>query len=186
MQIEVTKKRFTVDEYYKMGEAGILTREDRTELVDGEIIMVIRMGSRHASVISRVTCLFVELFNRKAILRAQLPFRLDEFNEFEPDMALFKKRDDSYASAHPGPSDALLVLEISDTSLKYDRDMKLPAYAAAGVPEVWIADLRGDSLLVYRDPSNGKYKSALSFRRGDSITCPAFPDIQIPVQELLA
>jgi Uma2 family endonuclease len=93
---------------------------------------------------------------------------------------------DYYGSAHPGPGDVLLVLEIADSSLKYDRDMKLKVYAAANVPEVWIADLRGDSLLVFRDPSSANYKTSLSFKREDSIFCLSFPDIQFSVQELLA
>src|SRR4051812_26635020 len=139
MHTEVTKKRFTVEEYYKIDEAGILSPEVRTELIDGEIIEVTTMGARHASVLSRVTRLFVELFNGKAILRAQLPFPISEFTQVQPDAALFKPSIDYYGSAHPGPGDVLLVLEIADSSLKYDRDMKLKVYAAANVPEVWIA-----------------------------------------------
>jgi Uma2 family endonuclease len=186
MQTEVTKKRFTVEEYYKMDEAGILSPKVRTELIDGEIIEVTTMGARNASVLSRVTRLFVKLFNGKAILRAQLPFPISEFTEVQPDAALFKPSMDYYGSAHPGPGDVLLVLEIADSSLKYDRDMKLKVYAAANVPEVWIADLRGDSLLVFRDPSSANYKTSLSFKREDSIFCLSFSDIQFSVQELLA
>jgi Uma2 family endonuclease len=186
MQTEVTKKRFTVEEYYKMDEAGILTPEDRTELIDGEIIEVTKMGPRHASVLSRVTRLFVKLFNGKALLRAQLPFPINDYTEVQPDAALFKPQADYYGSAHPGAADVLLVLEIADSSLKYDRDMKLKVYAAANVPEVWIADLRGDSLLVFRDPSSRTYKTSLGFKREESISCLAFPDIRFSVQELLA
>jgi len=186
MQIETTKKRFTVDEYYKMDEVGILTEDDRSELVDGEILVVSAMRPRHAAVITRVTNLFVSLFTGKAIFRSQLPFRLTEFTELQPDVALFKLRADSYGESHPRPADALLVVEISDTALKYDRDVTLPLYAAAGVQEVWVADLRTDSLFVYRSPSGTKYDVGLSLRRCDSIHCLALPEIQIPVRELLA
>jgi Uma2 family endonuclease len=186
MQTEVTKKRFTVEEYYKMDEAGILPKDVHTELLDGEIIEVTRMGPRHASVVSRVSHLFVELFDRKVVIRSQLPFGIGVYSELEPDIALFRVVEDFYSSKHPGPADAILVLEIADSSLTYDRDMKLKVYAAANVPEVWIADLRGDSLLVFRDPSSRAYKTSLSFKREDSISCLAFPDIRFPVQELLA
>jgi|SRR6185295_10806843 len=186
MQIEATKKRFTVDEYYKMDEAGILTEQERTELIDGEIIVVGGMGSRHAAVISRVTSLFVKRFNGMALPRFQLPFRIDDYNELQPDAALFKPNESFYATKHPEPADAMLVFEISDSSLKYDRDIKLKVYAAANVPEVWIVDLRGNSLLVFRDPSARTYKTSLSFGRDDSISCLAFPDIHLPVRELLA
>ena len=176
MQAEVTKKRFTVEEYYKMDEAGILAADVHTELVDGEIIEVMRMGPRHASVLSRIIHLFVELYDRKVVLRSQLPFGIGPYSELEPDVALFRVAEKSYSSKHPGPSDALLVLEIADSSLTYDRDIKLKIYAAANVPEVWIADLRGDSLLVFRDPSTSTYKTSLSFNRDASISCLAFPD----------
>ena len=185
MDIQATKKLFTVDEYYRMVEAGILTGQDRTELIDGEIIEMSAMGSRHAAVVTRVNDMFVSLFKGKALLRPQLPLRLNEFNEPEPDIAVLKPSQDCYASRHPGPADVFLVLEISDSSLKYDRDIKLPIYAAAGVPEVWIADLPNDALLVYRDPSGKGYKNALVFRRGDSLHCLAFPDARLAMNDIL-
>ena len=186
MQAEVTKRLFTVDDYYKMDEAGILPRDVRTELLDGEVIEVTRMGPRHASVLSRVNHLFVELFDRKVVVRSQLPFGIGTYSELEPDIAFFRVEEDFYSSKHPGPVDAVLVLEIADSSLTYDRDMKLKVYAAANVPEVWIADLRGDELLVFRHPSGRTYGTALIFKREDSISCLAFPDISFSVQELLA
>jgi Uma2 family endonuclease len=185
MHTEVTKKRFTVEEYYKLDEAGILSPEVRTELIDGEIIEVTRMGPRHASVLSRVTHLFVELFDRKVVIRSQLPFGLGIYTELEPDLALFRVAGDFYSTNHPGPEDAILVLEIADSSLTYDREVKLKVYAAADVPEVWIADLRGDSLLVFRDPSSTNYKTSLSFKREDSVSCLSFPEIRFSVHELL-
>jgi Uma2 family endonuclease len=185
MQTEVTKKRFTVEEYYKMDEAGILAKDLHTELIDGEIIEVTKMGPRHAAVLSRVNHLFVELFDRKVVIRSQLPFGINTYNELEPDVALFKLSGITILNI-PAGADAVLVLEIADSSLKYDRDMKLKVYAAANVPEVWIADLRGDSLLVFRDPSSRTYRTSLSFKREDSISCLAFPDIRFSVQELLA
>ena len=185
MQTEATKKLFTVDEYYKMADAGILGEHDRTELIEGEIIEMSAMGARHAAVVTRVNDLFVPLFKGKALLRPQLPLRLNDFNEPQPDVVLLKPRRDCYSSKHPGPADVFLVLEISDSSLKYDRDVKLRIYAAARLPEVWIADLAGDSLLVYRNPSGKGYKTFLSCRRGDTLSCLTFPDVTLAVDELL-
>jgi Uma2 family endonuclease len=185
MQTETTKKLFTVDEYYRMVDAGILTEHDRTELINGEIIQMSAMGSRHAAVVTRVTNLLVPLFKNKALLRPQLPLRLNDFNEPEPDIVLLKPRQDCYSSRHPGPADVFLVLEISDSSLKYDRDIKLPIYARFQVPEVWIVDLPGNALLVYRDPSANGYKTSLSFQRGDASSCLAFPDIELTINEVL-
>ena len=185
MRIEATKKLFTVDDYYKMADAGILTEQDRTELIEGEIIVISPMGPHHAAIVARVTDLLLPLFKGKAHLRPQLPLRLNDFNEPQPDIVLLKARQDFYSSKHPGPADVFLAMEISDSSLKYDRDVKLRIYAAARIPEVWIADLPGDSLLVYRDPSGKGYKSFLSFGRGDVLSCLKFTDVKLAVNDIL-
>ena len=185
METEASKKLFTVDDYYKMLDAGILSEDDRVELIEGEIIQMSSMGSRHAAVVTRLNDLLVPLLKGTALLRPQLPLRLNEFNEPGPDIVVLKPRPDFYASRHPGPADVFLVLEISDSSLKYDRDVKLPIYAAARLPEIWIADLLGDEVLVYREPSGKRYKTSLSFRRGDSISCLTLPQIQLAVDDLL-
>ena len=185
METEASKKLFTVDDYYKMLDAGILSEDDRVELIEGEIIQMSSMGSRHAAVVTRLNDLLVPLLKGMALLRPQLPLRLNEFNEPGPDIVVLKPRPDFYASRHPGPADVFLVLEISDSSLKYDRDVKLSIYAAARLPEIWIADLLGDEVLVYREPSGKRYKTSLSFRRGDSISCLTLPQIQLAVDDLL-
>jgi Uma2 family endonuclease len=186
METEVTKKLFTVDEYYKMAGAGILRDDDRTELIEGEIIEMSPMGSRHAAVVSRITDLLVPLFKGKALLRPQLPLRLNNFNEPQPDIVLLKPRKDCYASEHPGPPDVFLVIEISDSSLKYDRDVKLPIYAGARVSEVWIADLVNGALHVYRNASGRRYATCLTFHAGDSLSCLEFPDVEVKAEDFLA
>jgi Uma2 family endonuclease len=178
------KKLFTVEEYYKMAEAGIFRNARRTELINGEIIEMTSMGSRHAAAISRATTLLVRLFGDRTVLRPQLPAPLNEFNEPEPDIALVKPRKDSYSTAHPEPSDPFLIMEISDTSLKYDRDVKLPIYAEAGIPEVWILDLTAENLLVYRDPARKSYTTSLRFSRGESVSCLSFAEISVKVEDL--
>ena len=185
MEVEATKRLFTVDEYYRMAEAGILAESERTELIDGEIIEMSPIGVRHAAVVMRVNNLLVPLFKDKALLGPQFPLRLNDFNEPQPDIALLKPRKDCYRSRHPGAKDALLVVEISDSSLKYDQGRKLGIYARAGIREVWIADLRGNRLYVYRQPSAGSYKIPLQLRRGDSVSCLAFPKVEIRVDEIL-
>jgi Uma2 family endonuclease len=185
MQTEATKKLFTVDEYYRMAETGILAEDIRTELINGEVIEMSPMGARHASGVTRITDLLVPVFKGKALLRGQLPLRLNEFNEPQPDAAFVKVRQDYYRGRHPGPDDTLLAIEVSDTSLEYDRDVKSEVYAAVRILEFWIVDLAGDVLLVFRDPSKGKYQTCLTFHRGDSITPLAFPEISIQVSDLL-
>src|SRR5438093_3105435 len=138
METETTKKLFTVDDYYKMVDAGILREGDRTELIDGEIIEMSPMGPDHAAVVSRVNDLLVPLFKGKALLRPQLPLRLNKFNEPQPDVVLLKPRQDCYSSRHPGSADVFLVMEISDSSLKYDRmsnsgSMRRPGFPKSGL-----------------------------------------------------
>jgi Uma2 family endonuclease len=184
MHTETTKKLFSVDDYYKMADVGILKARDHTELINGEIIQVSPMGSHHAAAVTRVNNLFVRLFQDKALLRPQLPLRLNRFNEPEPDIVLLKPHPDCYSSQHPGPVDVFLVMEISVSSLRYDRDIKLPIYASSRVPEIWIVDLQRESLLVYRDPGAGGYATALHLERGNAVSCLAFPETKLDVNDL--
>lgn len=185
MQTEATKKRFTVDEYYRMAEIGILRDDARTELINGEIIEMSPMGPRHASSVSRITEFMVPLLKGKAQLRPQLPLRLNDYNEPQPDLCFVRPRRDYYGSKHPGSGDTLLAVEVSDTSLRYDRDVKSGVYAAARVSEFWIVDIPGDRLLIFRDPSRGVYKTSLVVNRAESAAALAFPEIEIPVADLL-
>ena len=185
MRVEVTRKLFTVDDYYRMAEAGILRPGDRVELIDGEIIQMSPIGNRHAGCVNRATDLFTLLFRGKAIVTVQNPVRLSQYNEPQPDLVLAKPRTDYYASKHPTADDTLLLLEVADTTLRYDRDVKLPIYAQLGIPEVWIEDLKHDCVLVFRDPSSNRYQTSLTFRPGDSLSTIAFPEIVITVDSLL-
>jgi len=143
MQTETTtKKLFTVDEYYKMAEAGIFTESERTELINGEIFEMSPIGAYDSAAVSRATDLFVPLFKGKATVQVQQPVRLNEFSELQPDISLVIPRRDYYRLRHPGPSDVFLALEISDTSLRFDRDVKSRAYAAARIRETWIEETR--------------------------------------------
>ncbi len=185
MRTDVTKKRFTVDEYYRMAEAGILTPEDRVELIEGEIIQMSPIGRRHAGCVNRVNDLFTFKFRGKAVVTVQNPVRLNDYNEPQPDLVLAKPRADYYASGHPVPEDVFLVFEAADTTLSKDRNVKLPIYARLGIPEVWIADLKHDLILVFRDRSGEQYKTSHTFQRGDWLFVSAFPKISLKVEDLL-
>jgi Uma2 family endonuclease len=186
MRAEVTKRRlFTVDDYYRMAEAGILKPEDRVELIEGEIVEMSPIGNRHAGCVNRATDLFTFLFRGKAIVTVQNPARLNKYNEPQPDLILAKPRADYYASKHPTGEDIFLMVEIADTTLRKDRNIKLPIYARLGVPEVWIGDLQHDQLLVFRDAEGGSYKTSLTLHRGESVSVAAFPKISFKVEDLL-
>jgi Uma2 family endonuclease len=185
MRTEVTKKLFTVDEYYRMAEAGIFTEDDRVELINGEIIEMSPIGNPHVACVDRANALFAAALAGRAMVSIQNPVRLGTYNEPQPDVVLMKPRADFYASKRHTPEDTLLIIEVADTTLSYDRNVKLPIYAASGVQEVWIEDLQHDVILVYRDPAGGAYKTCLRLRRGDSLPVSAIPDVIFQVEDFL-
>ena len=162
MQIELTKKLFTVDEYYQMAETGIFGPADRVELIDGEVIQMSPIGDRHAGCVNRLNRLFAASFVGRAVVSVQNPLQLNNYTEPEPDLVLLKPRPDDYMSKKVQAEDALLVIEVSDTTLYYDRNVKVPRYAAAGIPEVWIENLEAAELLVYRGPADKAYAVSLT------------------------
>ncbi len=180
------RHRLDVDAYYKMAEAGILTREDRVELIDGEIIDMNPIGSPHAALVKRLNRLFARAAAEGTVLVGiQDPLRLDAYNEPEPDLMLLRPRADDYQANHPGAADVLLLIEVSDSSLAYDRGRKLALYAKFGVLEVWIVDLAGAAVEVYRGPKEGGYSSQ-ERRTGGSLTPDLVPSVAIDVAALLA
>jgi Uma2 family endonuclease len=185
MQIEATKKLFTVDEYYRMAEIGILGPEDRVELIDGEIIQMSPIGYRHVLCVNLATNLFTELFRGRAIVSVQNPLRLSNYTEPEPDLVLLKFQADVYRSRRFTAADVLLVLEVAETSLRYDQDTKLSRYASAGITEVWIENLEDDELLTYRNPVGNAYTAHQIFRRGESVSVAAFPEAVFTVDDIL-
>jgi Uma2 family endonuclease len=181
-----SRHRLDIDAYYKMAEAGILKREDRVELIDGEIIDMAAIGSPHAALTNRLARLLIRIVDdATALVNVQSPLRLDSYNEPEPDLTLLRPRADAYRTSHPGASDVLLLIEVSDSSLAYDRGTKLALYAKFGVPEVWIVDLAGAAVELYRDPKEGTYRSRE--RRMNGILAPVLlPDTKIDIGALLA
>src|SRR2546428_530212 len=157
MAVQLSRRRFTFDEYYRMAKIGILGEDDRFDLIDGEIIDLSPVGSRHAAAVDLGTILLARTFGDVAQVRVQNPLRLDRYSEPEPDLLLLRPRDDFYAARHPVPTDVLLLIEVADTSLAYERRVKLPLYAQHQIPEVSIEDLRPGVLGVYREPGPGCY-----------------------------
>ena len=178
-------RRFSVHEYHQMAAAGILNEDDPVELIEGEIVEMPPMGSPHAACISRLTQILVTQAGNLADVRVQLPVRLDERSEPEPDLALVKSRADSYASAHPGPDDVLSVIEVADTTLHYDRSVKGPWYARAGLLTYWLVDLVHGRVDVHREPVAGRYRTVRAFGRGERLSLEALPGIDIAVEDVL-
>ena len=150
-----SRRRFTVDEYYKMAEAGILAPDERVELLDGEIITMPPMGDWHAGCITDFDELLQESVGRRATKRIQMPLRLSDNYAPEPDLMLLRRRADAYKSGTPRPDDVLLVIEVGDSTADDDRRRKLPAYARFGVPEVWLAVREKHHVEVHAEPVDG-------------------------------
>jgi Uma2 family endonuclease len=180
------RRRLDVDAYYRMAEAGILTQNDRVELIDGEIFDMVPIGSAHAGKTDRLNRLFARVAaDGLALVSVQRPLTLDAYNEPEPDLMLLKPREDDYQGRHPGAADVLLLVEVSETSLGYDRGTKVPLYAKFGVPEVWIVDLWGAAIEVYREPAGDAYAVAERLTSG-SLAPVLVPGVTIDVGALLA
>jgi len=168
-----------------MAAAGILSEDDRVELIEGEIIEMAAIGSRHAACVMRLTRLFSLGVGDAALVLVQNPVRLSDLSEPQPDLALLKPRADYYAAAHPGPDDVLLIVEVADSSVVYDRTVKTPLYARAGIREFWLVDLERQQVEVSREPAAGSYHAAQVHGRGDRLAVDALPQIQISVEAIL-
>jgi Uma2 family endonuclease len=180
-----TKHRFTVKEYYRMAEVGVLRPDARVELLNGEIIDMSPIGPFHGGVTKYLNQLFTAAARGRWITQVQDPLHLDDFSEPEPDLALLKPSVDYYRRRHPQPDDVYLLVEVSDTTLGLDQDEKLPAYGRAGIAEVWIVNLVDQTIEVYREPHFTGYGSKTSLRAGDQAKPQAFPDVTVDVAELL-
>jgi len=182
MAVSVPRRLFTVHEYYEMARVGILKPDERVELLDGEIVPMNPMGSPHLWCVTRLTRHFTA-FPDRALVNVQLPLRLGERSEPEPDLSLLQL--DTPQDRHPGPADVLLVIEVADTSLRTDRGRKRTMYARAGIPEYWIVDLLHDRIEVYRDPARARYQSVWLASRGDTISPLFAPDLMVDVSRVL-
>jgi Uma2 family endonuclease len=184
MGVQVQRRLFTVEEYHRMAEAGILSEDDRVELIEGELVTMSPIGSRHAACVARLTALLFPVEGR-GILWVQNPIRLGARSEPQPDVTLLRYRPDFYASAHPGPEDVLLVVEVAETSADSDRSLKIPLYARYGIPEAWLVDLLEERIEIYRHPTPQGYRSLHIAHRGETVSPTALPDLELSVDEIL-
>jgi Uma2 family endonuclease len=179
------RHRITVEEYYRMAEAGLFKAEDRVELIEGEIIDMSPIGIDHAYVVKRLNSIFMHSVGMKAIVSVQDPIHLNPRCEPQPDIALLRYREDFFRLAHPIPEDIILLVEVSDTTLRYDKEIKLPLYARHGIPEVWIVDLEHGRLEVYHNPMEDHCLEKHYATRGESIAPKGLPDCRVDLSSLM-
>lgn len=181
----IPRRRFTVAEYHRMAEAGVLTEDDRVELLDGEIVRMSPIGRPHSSTVARLNTLLVRRFGRAATVWVQNPIVLDRWSEPQPDLCLLAPRTDFYLAADVRPRDVLLGIEVMASSRSYDRSLKLPLYAKAELREVWLVDVSAQTVDVHRRPALRGYREQHTYGRGETIVPLAFPRLRIRVNEIL-
>lgn len=185
MPLDICRRLFTVEEYHLLARTGVLKEDDRVELIRGEIIMMSPIGPRHAFRVSWLTELLTERTGKAGRIWTQNPVILDPGTEPQPDILILKRRDDYFREHLPDRTDVLLAIEVADTSLAYDRQIKRPLYAEAGVPEYWIVDINDNLLERHTGPRHDGYAHLDRLRSGDSVTLVALPQISITVAEIL-
>ena len=181
---DAVPRRFTTMEYMRMGETGILQEDERVELLDGEIILMSPIGYRHAATVNHLTKLFVSRAKDRYIVSIQNPIDLPGNFQPQPDVVLVKP-DFVGEDHHPHPAEIFLLIEVADSSLGLDQHTKLPQYAEAEVAEFWIVNLTKDEIEIYRRPAFDHYEERLTARRGETVSCAAFPELKIPVNKIL-
>ncbi len=182
---EPRRFRFSVDEYYKMIEQGILKNYEKSEIIDGELIEKMPIGDKHGYIVDRLNRFFIKNVSDDIVVRIQNPLRLSDFHEPEPDIVLadLTKYD---GKRHPRPAETLIVVEVSDSTLKYDREDKLPLYGEAKIPEVWIVNIPSSIVEVHQKPNVGVYQLVNIYKQGENVQSSILPDLSISVDEILS
>ena len=183
---EPARHQFTVDDYHRMAEAGVLGADDRVELIQGEIVKRSPIGNRHAGCVMRVDRFFQQRLGTQAIVWVQNPVRVSDLSEPQPDVALLRLRSDDYTTANPTPADVLLVVEVADATAAWDRDVKLPLYATAGIAEAWLVDLSAGVVEARTEPAVGGYGQMRRLGSGRSLAPLALPEAALSIDDLLA
>jgi Uma2 family endonuclease len=190
--VAVSRHRLTVADFRRMGEVGILGPDDRVELIAGEIIDMSPIGSLHAALVRAIATALTHHVREQALLAIQDPLALTDTSQPQPDLAVLRPRADFYAAAHPGPADVLLVIEVADTTLAFDLDVKVPLYAAAGIPEAWVIEAASRRTHVFRRPVNGRYTERHVVEPDSEVTCggdltgrEAVADVRLTLGKLL-
>jgi Uma2 family endonuclease len=185
LEAGIARHRFTVDDYHRMIDAGLLTKNHRVELIRGEIVEMAPQGSRHAGCVSALNRWLILAAGERALVRPKLPLTLPPDSEPEPDLVMVRRRLDFYRSAHPEAGDVFLVVEVAESGLRFDRSVKVPLYAEQGIGDVWIIDIDGEVIEVYREPTPAGYRRVDRLDRGASIAPDALPDIVLSVSDIL-
>lgn len=182
---QLNQRLLTVEEYHRMAEAGILTEDDRVELLAGMIIPMSPIGSRHSTCVKRINQLFHQHYSpNEAVVGVQDPIELLDTSEPEPDVTLVLPPLEKYQNQHPKGADIILIVEVADSSYEKDQEVKVPLYAAAAIPEVWLVDLQKDCIEVYTEPKDGAYSLRRLIRRGESLALP-IKEQAVPVEDVL-
>ena len=181
---DLPRHRWTVDDYHRMAEVGLLDADARVELIEGEIVEMAPIGDPHIDVSNRLTRLLVLAVGERGIVSVSNPVRLNAHSEPQPDFAVLRPRAD-YRTRGPRPDDAMLVVEVSDTTLRRDRGVKRPLYASAGIPEYWIVNLEERYVEIHRSPAGDTFASVERKGPGDVATIEALPGVAIPVTDVL-
>ncbi|MEJ2388280.1 MAG: Uma2 family endonuclease [Chromatiaceae bacterium] len=182
--VEQRVYRLTVDAYHRMIDAGVFGKDDRVELVEGELRAMPPIDARHAGKVKRLNQLFSRLAAGRVLIAIQDLLALPDYAELQPDLMLLQPRQDFYEGSIPTPADTLLVVEVSDRSLGFDRDTKLALYAVHGVPEAWLVDLKNQRLQIFRDPGPDGYRQILLPDKAQSVAPLLLPDLEIPLRTL--
>lgn len=179
------RHRFTVDEFHRMGEAGIFSEDDRVELINGEIVEMTPIGSAHAGCVRDLDEWLQVLLRGEAVVSTQQPLIVEFDGEPIPDIAILRPRKDRYRQGHPTSADALLVIEVGDSTVLFDLNVKSRMYARAGIPEYWVVNLPRSGVIVFREPEGGEYTQRHEYGRGDSWRSPALAGREFSVDRVL-
>ncbi|MBA2647477.1 MAG: Uma2 family endonuclease [Pyrinomonadaceae bacterium] len=185
MSLPISRHFFTVAEFERMGQAGVFSNDARLELIEGEIIEMSPIGTRHAACVKYLSRILNHKVGDVVLVSTQDPIRLNDFSEPQPDVALLKLRDDFYRNAHPTPGDVLLVIEVADTTVEYDRQVKAADYAKAGIREMWLVNIPAERIEVYADPVAGEYRIVNFYQRGEDVKSHTFAGLSVSVNDVL-
>jgi Uma2 family endonuclease len=183
--VEINRHSFTVADYERMCQVGIFSEDERLELVCGEVIQMSPIGERHAACVNVLDEIVRERLGRSVTVSVQNPVLLDAFSAPQPDILILKRRADFYRHAHPRPEDVLLIIEVSDSTLEYDRKVKMPLYAGVGIPEAWLVNLPEERIEVYSDPADGEYQTVRTHARGRRLQSHTLASLRLLVSKVL-
>jgi Uma2 family endonuclease len=183
--LPIHRRLFTADEFHTLARVGVLHEDDRLELIEGEIVEMSPIGSSHAGNVNRLIAVLTRAFGEKVVVSVQNPIRLDPQTEPQPDISVLRPRADFYTDSHPTAEDILLLIEVSESSVEYDRKVKVPLYAKAGILEVWLIVPETKVIEVYTNPAADGYRLIRRALPGESIALQALPDVNLPVNDIL-